>query len=53
VHTIAIFVRADNPGASRVYGRVGFKGLVTGEPDESTEEWMELGWEGVEYGKFH
>jgi hypothetical protein len=44
---VCLFVEPSNPVAARVYGRVGFIGLETGVPDEQTEEWAELGWEGV------
>jgi RimJ/RimL family protein N-acetyltransferase len=42
-----LFVSPGNPVAARVYGRIGFIGLETGVPDERTEDWAELGWEGV------
>jgi RimJ/RimL family protein N-acetyltransferase len=47
INEICLFVDPANAAAARVYGRVGFIGLETGIPDQSTEEWAELGFEGV------
>jgi hypothetical protein len=48
MRAVCLFVEPSNPAAIRVYSRVGFLGLDSGVPDESIEEWAELGWEGVE-----
>jgi hypothetical protein len=45
---VCLFVDSTNPVPARIYGRIGFVGLETGIPDERTEEWAVLGWEGVD-----
>jgi hypothetical protein len=52
MRAICLFVEGHNQTAARVYGRVGFVGLETGIPDEKTEEWAELGFDGIELLKF-
>jgi hypothetical protein len=52
IKAICLFIEPHNQAAMRVYGRVGFIGLDTGVPHDRTEEWEEVGFEGVELLKF-
>ncbi|KAJ7033367.1 hypothetical protein C8F04DRAFT_623124 [Mycena alexandri] len=41
--SVALFVAHSNPGATKVYDRVGFRGLDGGAPVEGVDSWLEIG----------
>ncbi|KAH7101380.1 hypothetical protein BKA62DRAFT_184533 [Auriculariales sp. MPI-PUGE-AT-0066] len=48
---VVLYVAHSNPGATKVYHRVGFQGLSTTEPRPAgVEDWLELGFQGSELG---
>lgn len=52
-HAVVLYVAHNNPGAAKVYHRVGFQGLSGSavEPRPAgVEDWLELGFQGAQLG---
>lgn len=50
---VVLYVAHNNPGAAKVYHRVGFQGLSGAAADErpaGVEDWLELGFLGAQLG---
>lgn len=50
---IVLYVAHNNPGAAKVYHRVGFQGLsgiAAHERPAGVEDWLELGFQGTQLG---
>ena len=47
---VVLYVAHNNPGATKVYNRVGFQGLYTENRPLNVEDWLELGFQGADLG---
>lgn len=48
---VVLYVAHNNPGAAKVYHRVGFQGLASETPrPDGVEDWLELGFVDADMG---